>query len=205
VTPPPPANEPPPPEPEPYHEPYYQPAGHWEQIWEYNPSTYEYQDRWVWVPYNPGRIPQPDARVAASSSPSFNGSRFAGLASGTLPSVYVIVSDAIPAGAVAVVERHRQGPYKNVLLVPSENVRPAVFAAAMRFLSDARARNGETSSRDVSSELRGDILDRHIAAEARTNAATFTAMLGKAKRAKLGKYGTRKALHLQMASAKGVK
>jgi hypothetical protein len=119
-----------------------------------------------------------------------------------LPSVFVIVSDQVPADAMAVIERHRQGPLKNVLLVPSSTIRPAVLVAALRALSDARGKQGETPAKDFTLTLEGGILDQQIPAAARDYAATFTALIANAKRGDAGAYGLRPMLELRLADRK---
>ena len=69
--------------------------------------------------------------------------------SADLPSVFVIVSDQVPSDAIAVIERHKTGPLKNVLLVPSSTIRPAVFVAAMQALYDSRDKDGDAPAKDL--------------------------------------------------------
>ena len=101
-----------------YVPPYSQPGviGHWQCV-TYNADTpYEiqnctwtttgyYYDRLASRPMSLSRIAAPDAAARSQSSAD-------------LPSVFVIVSDQVPSDAIAVIERHKTGPLKNVLLVP---------------------------------------------------------------------------------------
>jgi hypothetical protein len=103
---------------------------------------------------------------------------------------------------MAVVERHRQGPFKNVLLVPSSTIRPAVLVAALRALSDSRGREGETPVKDLALTLKGGILDEQIPAAARDYAASFTALIANAKRGDAGAYGLRPILELRLGDRK---
>jgi hypothetical protein len=119
-----------------------------------------------------------------------------------LPSVFVIVSDQVPTDAMAVVERHTQGPFKNVLLVPSSTIRPAVLVAALKALADSRGTQGETPSKDLQLTLKGGILDQQIPAAARAYAASFTALIADAKRGQAGVYGVRPILELRLADRK---
>jgi hypothetical protein len=191
----------PPPEPDTYYPPWYEPSGHWDCVEEYNYSTYEYVTTCYWRDDNDAQLPRAGApllsRALVASSPSA-----ASLGDEELPSVFVIVSDAIPAAAMAVVERHKQGPFRNVLLVRSSTVRPAVFAAAMRILYEARSRDGEIPASDRSVQLRGTILDQEIPVVARDYAAAFTGLLQQAKRFSLGSYGTHPALNIRMGAAR---
>jgi hypothetical protein len=61
-----------------------------------------------------------------------------------------------------VIERHMQGPYKNVLLVPSSTIRPAVLVAALQALADSRGIKGETPAKDLQLTLKGGVLDPQI-------------------------------------------
>jgi hypothetical protein len=150
----------------------------------------------IWVQGYGARIASSDASLTrlAASGPVYT------LADADLPSVFVIVSDQLPAGAMAVVERHRQGPQKNVLLVPSSNLRPAVFVAAMRALYDSRTKDGETPAKELSVELTGTVLDQQIPAALREYAAAFTALVASAKRANAGAYGMRQIVEFRMGA-----
>jgi hypothetical protein len=183
--------------------PTYQPApfvpsGHWECTYWFKGTDYEreyctwYGDYTTKIPMKPMSL----ARLSASGVARYatNGS--------DLPSVFVIVSDKVPADAMAIVERHKQGPYKNVLLVPSPAIRPAVLVAALRALSDSRANQGETPAKDVELTLKGSILDQQIPAAARDYAANFAALVGKAKKIDAGTYGTRQILEIRLGDRK---
>jgi hypothetical protein len=181
--------------------PTYQPApfvpsGHWE-CYLTNLGTDFETERCTWyADYT--RLPK--------SSPAFT-MNAAGAASRTqtsadLPSVFVIVSDQVPADAIAVIERHKQGPYRNVLLVPSSTIRPAVLVAALRALADSRSTKGETPDKDLQLTLKGSILDQQIPAAARDYAATFAALIATAKRGDAGAYGQRPILEIRLGDKK---
>jgi len=181
--------------------PTYQPApfvpsGHWECIIYFMGTDYQ-KEYCTWYP-DYIRVPNasPTFALNATDAPSRT------VASADLPSVYVIVSDQVPSDAMAVIERHRQGPFKNVLLVPSSTIRPAVLVAALRALSDSRGRQGETPAKDFTLTLKGGILDQQIPAAARDYAASFTALLANAKRGDAGPYGLRPILELRLADRK---
>jgi hypothetical protein len=177
--------------------PTYQPApfvpsGHWECIIYFKGTDYEKEYCTWYADYN--RLPR--------SSPTFSLSAADGLSraqsSAALPSVFVIVSDQVPADAMAVIERRRQGPFRNVLLVPSSTIRPAVLVAALRALSDSRDKAGETPAKDLTLTLKGGILDQQIPAAARDYAASFTALIANARRGDAGAYGIRPILELRL-------
>jgi len=172
-----------------YYPPTYTPSaptGYWVCVtWNAN-TVYETRNC-TWVATGGDRLatrPLSLARLAAPGAPA----RAQGSAS--LPSVFVIVSDQVPAGGIGVIERHKTGPFRNVLLVPSSNVRPAVFVAAMQALYDSREKDGESPARELSVTLRGTILDQQIPSTARDYAAGFTAQIASAKKGMAGAYGT---------------
>jgi hypothetical protein len=99
---------------------------------------------------------------------------------------------------MAVIERRRQGAFRNVLLVPSSTIRPAVLVAALRALSDSRGKAGETPAKDLTLTLEGGILDQQIPAAARDYAASFTALIANARRGDAGPYGLRPILELRL-------
>ena len=180
--------------------PSYQPApfvpsGHWEcRIW-YSGTDYE-REFCTWYDHNATRlgVSHPTfARVGAADAPE--SSRLAT----ALPSVFVIVSDQLPDGAMGVIERHKDGPYRNVLLLPSSVVRPAALVAALRALAESRARHGETPAKDLQLTLQGDVLDRQIPAATRAHAASFATLIAGARRADAGAYGTRQILEIRLA------
>ena len=182
--------------------PTYQPApfvpsGHWEcTIW-YMGTDYQ-KESCIWYP-DYSRMPTQPMSLARLSAP---GSARHAVGSGDSPSVFVIVSDKVPANAMAIVERHKQGPYRNVLLVPSSAVRPAVLVAALRALSDSRAKDGETPAKDLELRLEGSILDQQIPVAARDYAANFTALVGNARKSDAGTYGFRQVLELRLGDRK---
>jgi len=133
-------------------------------------------DRLAVRPISLARLSSPGAPARAQSGTN-------------LPSVFVIVSDRVPAGAIGIIERHATGPFRNVLLVPSTAVRPAVFVAAIQALYDSREQDGETPAKDLSITLRGTILDQQMPSSARDYAAGFTALIASAKRGFAGSYG----------------
>jgi hypothetical protein len=175
----------------------YGTIGHWECTTWNSGTEYEVRNC-IWVQGYGARIASSDASLTrlVASGPAYT------LAEADLPSVFVIVSDQLPAGAMAVVERHRQGPQTNVLLVPSSNVRPAVFVAAMRALYDSRAKDGETPAKELTLELKGTVLDQQVPAALRDYAAAFTALVASAKRANAGAYGTRPIVEFRMGAPK---
>ena len=181
---------------------YYPPTsygttGHWECTTWNSGTEYEVRNC-IWVQGYGARIASSGASLTrlVASGPAYT------LAEADLPSVFVIVSDQLPAGAMAVVERHRQGPQKNVLLVPSSSLRPAVFVAAMRALYDSRAKDGETPAMELSLELKGTVLDQQVPAALRDYAAAFTALVASAKRANAGAYGTRQIVEFRLGAPK---
>jgi len=117
-----------------------------------------------------------------------------------LPSVFVIVSDQVPADAIAIVERHKTGPFKNVLLVPSSSVRPAVFVAAMQALYDSRDKDGDAPTKELSITLRGTILDQQIPSADRDYAAGFTAQIASAKKGYAASYGILPIVEFKLGS-----
>ena len=179
-----------------YPHPSY-PTGHWECV-TWNAGT-EYEQRYcTWYAGYGARIASTDASLArfGAIGPSFT------MADADLPSVFIVVSDQLPTNAIAVLERRRQGPQKNVLLVPSSNLRPAVFVAAMRALYDSRAKDGESPAKDLTLELRGTVLDQHVPAALRDYAAAFTALVASAKRANAGAHGTRQIVEFRLGAPK---
>lgn len=186
-----------PPPTSPTQPPIYQPApfvpsGHWECIIYYKGTDYEKEYCTWYADYD--RLPNssPTFSLNTSDAPSRAQSSTA------LPSVFVIVSDQVPADAMAVIERRRQGPFRNVLLVPSSTIRPAVLVAALRALSDSRGKAGETPAKDLTLTLEGGILDQQIPAAARDYAASFTALIANARRGDAGPYGLRPILELRL-------
>ena len=119
-----------------------------------------------------------------------------------MPSVFVIVSDRVPANALAVIERHRRGPFKNVLLVPSKDIRPALFAAAMEALYQSRVSQGESPNEELTLELRGNVQDQEIPASLRDYAASFTSLIANAKPAFADSYGTTQIVELRMRGSR---
>ena len=205
----------PPPTTDPYSYTYSYPypnitPGHWECIY-YNYGTYyELQNCYYYpstITYG-SRAPSTPTLLASrgtltpttigASSSTTNGTNGASSAA-ELPSVYVVVSDQVPDSALAVIERHAQGPFRNVLLVPSRTIRPAVFAAALQALLESRAARGETPSRDLRLVLRGDVLDQQIPSDVRNYAEVFTNLLASARPVAAGPLGTVPLLHLYMA------
>jgi hypothetical protein len=181
--------------------PTYQPApfvpsGHWECYKTFAGTDYETEVCTWYADYD--RLPK--------SSPAF--ALIAGnaasrtITAADLPSVFVVVSDQVPADAMAIIERHKQGPFKNVLLVPSSTIRPAVFVAALQILADARGKQGETPDKEFQLTLKGGILDQQIPAAARDYAASFTALIANAKRGDAGAYGQRPILELRLGDKK---
>ena len=120
--------------------------------------------------------------------------------SADLPSVFVIVSDQVPADAIGIIERHKTGPYKNVLLVPASTVRPAAFVAAMQALYDSRDSDGDAIAKELSITLRGTVLDQQIPSTARDYAAGFTAQIASAKKGNAGAYGTLPIVEFKLGS-----
>ncbi len=178
--------------------PTYQPApfvpsGHWECYLTYVGTDYQTEKCTWYADYT--RLPKTSPAFALSATGATSRTQTAT----DLPSVFVIVSDQVPADAMAVIERHRQGPYKNVLLVPSSTIRPAVLVAALQALADSRGTQGETPAKDLQLTLKGGILDQQIPAAARDYAASFTALIATAKRGQAGDYGLRQVLELRLA------
>jgi len=182
--------------------PTYQPApfvpsGHWEcTIW-FLGTDYQ-KESCIWYPAY-AKLPATPLSLARLSAAG--AARYAA-AMPDLPSLFIIVSDKVPAKAMAVVERHRQGPYKNVLLVPSPSIRPAVLVAALRALSDSRAKHGETPAKDLELTLEGSILDQQIPVAARDYAANFVALIGKAEKRDAGTFGFRQVFEIRLGDRK---
>lgn len=177
--------------------PTYQPApfvptGHWECVIWYMGTDYQ-REYCTWYPdYMRAPKTAPSLALIAGDASART------LASPDLRSVFVIVTDQLPADAMAVIERHRQGPFRNVLLVPSSTIRPAVLVAALRALADSRVRDGETPTKDLQLTLRGGILDRQIPAAAREYATGFVSLIAGARRADAGPYGVRPILEIRL-------
>lgn len=168
------------------------PSGHWECTIYFMGTDYE-QEYCTWYD-DYARLPKSSPTFALNAGDASSRT----LVSTDLPSVFVIVSDQVPADAMAVIERHRQGPYRNVLLVPSGAIRPAIFVAALRALADSRGRDGETPAKDLQLTLKGGILDQQIPAATRQYAASFIPLIANAKRADAGAYGVRQVLELRL-------
>ena len=191
---------PPTPEPDPYYPPTYQPKPWTEVCYTVYPGTdYERQECY--------RQENNDAKLPGANGPlaAFRGAEpaasFAG--SDNLASVFVIVSDSVPAGSMAVVHRNRDGRYKNVIMVPSAKLRPAELVRAMLYLYDSRAKRGETPNKNIIAKLQGPIADSDVSAVERDAAAAFTSGLGKAKRSDMGAYGTHPVMEIQLGAARG--
>ena len=161
-------------------------------------TDYEWRECW-WVENNDTRIANGGA-ARQSFGAVANGASFT--SGNKLPSVFVVVSDQLPVGAMAVLDRHKQGPYKNVLLVPSMNFRPAELVRAMRYLYATLAAEGETPPKEFTAQLNGTVSDSDVSPAERDYAATFTALLSKAKNGNVGTYGTRPVLEIQLGEAK---
>ena len=181
------------PEPPTYQPAPFVPNGHWECYLTYV-GTDTQTERCTWyADYT--RLPKTSPAFALTATGATSSTQTAT----DLPSVFVIVSDQVPADAMAVIERHKQGPYKNVLLVPSSTIRPAVLVAALQALADSRGTQGETPAKDLQLTLEGGILDQQIPAATRAYAASFTALIANAKRGQAGDYGLRQVLELRLA------
>lgn len=185
-----------------YVPPYSQPGviGYWQCVI-YNANTpYEmrtcwwtttgyYYDKLASRPISLSRIAAPGATARSQSSAD-------------LSSVFVIVSDQVPSDAIAVIERHKTGPLKNVLLVPLKTIRPAVFVAAMQALYDSRDKDGDVVARDMSITLRGSIQDQEIPPAARDYAAAFTAQIASAMKGDAAGYGDLPIVEFKLGSRK---
>lgn len=169
------------------------PSGHWECYLTYVGTDYETEQCTWYSDYL--RVPNGAPAFARNAT---DASAAATLVSADLPSVFVIVSDKVPADAMAVIERHRQGPFRNVLLVPSRTMRPAALVAALRALADSRRQDGEMPSKNLQLTLKGGILDQQIPAAAREYAAGFTSLIATARRADAGTYGVRPILEIRL-------
>jgi len=187
-------------EPEPIYPVYFEPMpGAWYcNVW--NPDADYPTEVCHWVEFNDAKIPSVAgqttlSRTAAAGETALSTSP--GDAK-SYASVFVIVSDSLPKDAMAVLERRTMGPYKNVILVPSSTIRPAVLAAAMRFLYDSRAKYGETPSVTRISQLSGTLLDQNVSSAARSNAVPFADLLAAAAPRDMGRYGRKKTLVLRL-------
>jgi hypothetical protein len=179
---------------------YYTPpsysVGHWECT-RWNAGTpYEVQNC-VWVTGYRSRSPLALPSLTRSVAPE---TPVRTQSTADLPSVFVIVSDQVPPDAIGVIERHKTGPLKNVLLIPSSTIRPAVFVAAMQALYDSRDKEGDTLPKDLSLTLRGTILDQHIPLTSREYAAAFTAQIASSRKGDAGAYGTRQIIEFKLGA-----
>jgi hypothetical protein len=172
------------------------PLGHWVCVIYFMGTDYE-EEYCTWYP-DYTRLPK--------TSPSYALAGHAGAShipsAATLPSVFVIVSDQVPADAMAVIERHKQGSFRNVLLVPSSTIRPATLVAALQALADSRDERGETPDKDLQLTLKGSILDQQIPAAARDYAASFASLIANARPADAGAYGVRPILEIRLGDRK---
>ena len=187
--------------PAPVYPVYFEPMpGGWNcNIW--NPDADYPTEKCIWVEYNDAKLPTTSGQLALSrtaANSEFWSSASQDVNTKPFASVFVIVSDSMPQDAMAVVERRTKGPYKNVILVPSSTIRPAVLAAAMRFLYDSRAKHGETPAVQRFSQLRGQILDQSVPLATRDVAVPFATLLAAAERRDMGRYGRRQVLVLRM-------
>jgi len=186
-----------------YYVPPYSPGGvigYWQCV-TYNANT-PYQTQFcVWTTTGRyyDRLTSRPMSLSRSAAP---GAAARSQSSADLPSVFVIVSDQIPSDAIAVIERHKTGPLKNVLLVPLKTIRPAVFVAAMQALYDSRDKDGDALARDISITLRGSVQDQDIPAAARDYAAAFTAQVASAKKADAAGYGDLPVVEFKLGSRK---
>jgi hypothetical protein len=169
---------------------------HW-QCTIYNVGTPYEQQICVYYPATTSSR-APSTRLALASRSALTPSTLGGSAAPVLPSVFVIVTNRVPANALAVIERHQRGPFKNVLLVPSKDIRPAVFAAAMEALYQARASQGESPARDVRLELRGTIQDAEVPSSIRDYASSFTSLIANSKPTFADSYGTTQMVEIRM-------
>lgn len=181
--------------------PTYQPApfvpsGHWECVWYFLGTDYA-REYCTWYP-DYARLPKSSPAFALTPGAAASHTSTAG----DQASVFVIVSDQVPADAIAVIERHKQGPYRNVLLVPSSTIRPAVLVAVLQALAEARGKHGEIPDKEYQLTLKGGILDQQIPAAARDYAASFTALIASAKRGDAGTYGLRPILEIRLGDRK---
>src|SRR5207248_2415707 len=143
------------------------------------------------------RMPTPTMSLSRSAAPSTSARTQSGV---NVPSVFVIVSDQVPSDAIAVIERHRTGPFKNVLIVPSSTIRPGVFIAAMQALYDSRDTDGDTPAKELTLTLRGTILDQEIPSTSRDYAASFTAQIASARKRDAGAYGIRPMVEFKLGA-----
>ena len=174
----------------------YVPSGHWECVIYFMGTDYQKEYCTWYADY--ARVPKSSPAFSLSAGTPTTATQ----ASADLPSVFVIVSDQVPPDAIAVIERHMQGPYKNVLLVPSSTIRPAVLVAALQALADSRGARGETPAKDLQLTLKGGVLDPQIPAVARDYASSFTAMIANARRGDAGPYGQRPILEIRLGDRK---
>ena len=103
---------------------------------------------------------------------------------------------------MAVLDRHKQGPFKNVLIVPSANFRPAELVRAMRYVYASLAADGDTPPKEFTALLKGAVGDTDVSAAERDYAATFITMLSKAKSGNVGQYGVRPVFEIQLGEQK---
>ena len=172
------------------------PWGHWECTFYDAGNGYQIQ-ACVWISGSYDRLasrPMSLSRIATPGAPARAQS------SADLTSVFVIVSDQLPADAIGIIERHRTGPFRNVLLVPSAAIRPAVFVAAMQALYDSRDKDGEVPAKELSITLRGSILDQQVPSTDRAYAAAFAAQIASAKKGDAGSYGFRPMVEFKLGA-----
>ena len=172
------------------------PSGHWECVIYFSGTDYQ-KEYCTWYP-DYARLPKASPAFSLNADAPTSRTQ----TSAELPTVFVIVSDQVPADAMAVIERRKQGPFKNVLLVPTSTIRPAVLVAALRALADSRGTKGETPATDLQLTLKGGVLDQQIPTVARDYAATFTTMIANARRGDAGAYGLRPILEIRLGDRK---
>jgi hypothetical protein len=182
---------------------WYEPmTGHYECYYTYMGTDYQ-TERCTYYEDNHNRIPSTTGELTPSrhalSSKASLGVNEASAA--VRPPVFVIVSDSVPKEAFAVAQRRTKGPYKDVLLVPSSTIRPAVLVAAMSFFHYSRAQHGETPAANQVFELRGTVFDQSIPVATRDRAARYAARLATAESRNMGRYGHVKMLELRMIAA----
>jgi hypothetical protein len=187
------------PPPDPYYPPYYEPKKWTETCYTVYAGTDHERIQCDRVYENPFQAPlttRPLASlVGAQSGQALDGND-------RLPSVFVIVNDSVPAGTMALVQRNKEGRYKNVIIVPSAKIRPAELVRSMLFLYDSRAKRGEVPDKSIWAQLRGSIADTDVSAAERDYAATFTSLIGKAKASNVGQYGTHPVIEIRMGAAR---
>lgn len=75
-------------------------------------------------------------------------------------------------------------------------MRPAELVHAMKYLYATYAAEGDSPKKEFTARLKGTVADSRVSAAERDYAASFTALLAKAKAGDAGKHGRRPVLEI---------